>query len=391
MDAELREDDQPSIGPELWRKRRGHVQSLLHQASSFVTEISAQFQSNQFHNNVLRSMSAQPDITRHFPANSGEGRKVVDILLATYNGARFLPELLDSLEAQSCRDWRLLVRDDGSSDDSLCLVEDWAERTGHIVQILRDGSVGLGACASFGQLLEASEAPYFMFCDQDDIWLPSKIADLLAAIRDSEAIQGESYPLLVHGDLRVVDAGLASRLPSFWAAQGVNRPEVRKNPARAGVLLQNMVTGCAMIGNAALRRLAVPVPGTAIMHDWWVAMIAGYLGEIHAVHTQVVLYRQHGQNTIGARSWSIPAVAGRLWHDPHAAMVRTMRWLRQSRAQTATFLDRFGAELPDATRATLTEYVGLERAGFLARKTFMFRRGIWPQSRARAIVMLLAL
>lgn len=106
---------------------------------------------------------------------------LVDILLATYNGAKYLPEQLASLESQTHGDWRLIVRDDGSSDGSLDLVRDWAVETGSDLVVLEDGESRLGPAQSFGQLLARSDAPYFAFCDQDDVWLAEKIKARLAS------------------------------------------------------------------------------------------------------------------------------------------------------------------------------------------------------------------
>src|SRR5437763_17125550 len=98
----------------------------------------------------------------------------VDILLATFNGAKYLPELLSSLEGQSRADWRLIVRDDLSSDASPAILDAFAERHAGRVDVLRDERGRLGSVANFAALMEVSAAPYFMFCDQDDIWLSSK-------------------------------------------------------------------------------------------------------------------------------------------------------------------------------------------------------------------------
>src|SRR6476619_5383592 len=129
----------------------------------------------------------------------------VDVLLATFNGARFLPEQLESLERQTHSDWRLIVRDDGSTDRSVAIVNAFAERHRERVQVLFDNRGRLGSCGNFAALLEASDAPYFMFCDQDDWWLPHKIADLLSTLRAVAARRGAETPLLVHSDLILVD------------------------------------------------------------------------------------------------------------------------------------------------------------------------------------------
>ena len=216
----------------------------------------------------------------------------VDILLATYNGARYLPELLASLEAQTFRDWRLIVRDDGSSDGSLTLVEDWTAAAGRALTVLRDGDRGLGPRSSFARLLEASDAPHFLFCDQDDVWRPEKVAVLLEAARAAQVEAGAGRPVLAHCDLAVVDRDLATLHPSFWDQQGYTYRAARAGAGdshiRKSLILRNFVTGCAMLGNADLRRAMLPVPETMSMHDWWAAHIAAQYGRIVAVHRPLI-------------------------------------------------------------------------------------------------------
>lgn len=316
----------------------------------------------------------------------------VDILLATYRGARYLPDLLASIAAQSETDWRLILRDDGSDDGGPDLVERWAAEGGHALEVVRDGVQGAGAAGSFGRLMAASDAPYFMFCDQDDVWLSGKIATCLGEARSAEADHGTALPVLVHSDLRVVDEELRETAPSFWAQQGFRTcavpPGADGARARASLLVQNTVTGCTALGNAALREMAGPVPEAAIMHDWWVAMVAAQFGTIRAVPAPTMLYRQHGANTIGARDWGLGAVASRAVREPAAAVRRTREWLAASRAQTAAFAARYGDRLDPPARARLVEYAGLAERGILARKTFMPRHGVWPQSRVRTAIML---
>ncbi len=128
----------------------------------------------------------------------------IDILLATYNGARFLPEQLASLDVQTHSDWRLILRDDGSDDGSLQMVRDWASRTKRELIVIEDGDIRIGPAESFARLLAHSDAPYFAFCDQDDVWE----ADKLSRLVDAAASAGDGI-ILAHCDLAVVDGDLS--------------------------------------------------------------------------------------------------------------------------------------------------------------------------------------
>lgn len=317
----------------------------------------------------------------------------VDILLATYNGARFLPDQLASLAGQTHEEWRLILRDDGSSDGTPELVKAWARDVPQEVVILEDGDRGLGASGNFGRLLSASTSPYFVFCDQDDVWAEDKIERLLAETVRAEGEVGPTAPVLTHCDLTVVSEDLDCQEHSFWKHQGFKRRSIRSgsedDAVRRSLVMRNFVTGCAMMGNARLRELSDPVPDDCAMHDWWVALVAGYLGEIRTVDAPCILYRQHGSNSLGAKDWSFGSVLHRAVTRPGAAIGRTRRWMRDSRAQVRALVSRHADALPPDALAYLEDYARPGPGRFLARKTFLLRHRVWPQSSMRALIMVL--
>lgn len=303
---------------------------------------------------------------------------LVDVLLATYNGAEYLADLLDSLEQQTFKGWRLVVRDDGSSDDSVSIVERWTHRHCTDCLILRDDRDGLGAAENFGALLEASDAPYFMCCDQDDVWLPEKIAKLLQIIRQREAERGSQIPLLVHSDLIVTDSKLRPVHQSLRAYMHIATPP--KDRLLNQLLVQASVVGCASIGNAALRRTASPIPRDCVMHDWWLALVAGALGEIVEVAQPTVLYRQHDRNTLGARTWALPAVVRRVLLDPRASLHRTGSMLERTQSQARALADRFASQLDAETTALVHGYGHIQASHLWRRKLFMIRNRMWGRN-----------
>ena len=125
------------------------------------------------------------------------------ILLGTYNGGRFLREQLDSLFAQTMKDFQLYIRDDGSTDDTMLIVKEYQQLHPNIVKVEDEGK-NLGAKGNFERLLALTDADYYMFCDQDDVWLPDKIEVSFAKMKQMEQRYGD-IPLLVHTDLEVVD------------------------------------------------------------------------------------------------------------------------------------------------------------------------------------------
>lgn len=222
------------------------------------------------------------------------------ILLSSYNGARFISEQIESIRAQTFRDWRLWIRDDGSSDATKQILMKFTSLD-HRVAILDDDRGNLGPWASFGLLLSAAmgtDASYIFLSDQDDVWIPEKIADQIAALKNAEETHGSSHPVLVHSDLEVVDESLMPLHRSFREFQGFSHnPD---DPLRT-LLIHNGVVGCTVALNRALLEVALPVPADS-PHDWWLGLCAAATGTVISMNEPTVRYRQHASNAVGARA-----------------------------------------------------------------------------------------
>ncbi len=244
----------------------------------------------------------------------------VVILLSSYNGARFIVEQVESIRRQTFADWTLLVRDDGSTDSTVQILEALAAAEPRM-SLHRDGRGNLGPAQSFGVLMAqalAAGSAYVAFADQDDVWQPDKLEHELALLRAREAELGAAIPLLVHSDLSVVDEELRLLHQSFLAAQGLAHHGA---PLRT-LLTQNIVTGCTTVINRPLLRAALPLPNV-VMHDWWLALCAAALGEVVRYPRATVLYRQHSWNAAGSRWWVRAGLD---------AVLHPMRWWRDSLA-----------------------------------------------------------
>ena len=223
-----------------------------------------------------------------------------EIVLATCEGGRFLEEQLDSLRAQSLAPHRLVVVDDASNDDSLSILSQWAKRTDFPV-LMQKRNRRQGSLATFGQALAAAETGYVFLCDQDDRWDSDKAEAMLHRMLQFEALHGSKTPLLLHSDLRVMDASGRVNHPSFHRLQNLE-------PQRVGLLdlaFQNTVTGCATLVNRACLAAALPFPEQAVLHDWWLAMVAAGLGALDYDPVARLSYRQHGRNLVGAAGFGL--------------------------------------------------------------------------------------
>jgi glycosyltransferase involved in cell wall biosynthesis len=321
------------------------------------------------------------DESRALAGRDAEQRAV--ILLSSYNGASFIAEQIESIRRQTLESWHLLVRDDGSSDDTVGLVQSLAASDARI-RLLRDDRGNLGPARSFGVLMEAAlsaGAEYVAFADQDDVWHADKLEHEVGALRRREAEVGAAVPLLVHTDLTVVDEALRCIDRSFMAFQGLDQDGGAPLP---WLLAQNFVTGCTTVINRALLRAALPLQDI-VMHDWWLALCAAALGEILYLPRATVLYRQHDRNAAGSRWWM---------HASLDAALHPLRWLRSSRttfsatvAQACALARRVERESPGGSRgpaslATVREYCQAfsTGTGALGRLRTVWRHRVRPRS-----------
>lgn len=299
---------------------------------------------------------------------------LVEILLATYNGGSYLPELLDSLLCQSFQDFRILVRDDGSTDSTFSCLQAYAERFPEKFKLLpSDGH--LGVIGNFNTLLDAAEAQYIFFCDQDDIWEPLKIEKIVGRFQSVPS----TCPTLIHSDLALIDDKLKPLHPSFWKYSHLD-PE--KGNLIHHLLVQNHVTGCSMAINRSLANLVPPIPKEALMHDWWIALIASSLGQIIAVADPLVRYRQHSQNTLGARQSSgytgIKKLLDFLFYPEFYSLEASKR-----QKQAEALFNRFQKKMNPATLKTLSTFLKAPQMSLLERKriylTHRFYRQGWKK------------
>lgn len=224
--------------------------------------------------------------------------KEVAILMATYNGERYLKEQIDSILAQTCQNWHLYVHDDGSTDGTKTILNSYAERHNDKITLLYYSSQG-GARDNFLSLLMTVEAPYYMFCDQDDVWLPNKLEITTSTFYKLEAEFPEN-PLIVCSDLYIVDENLNIINQSMWAYSGIY-PQYIRNFNDCGATAA--VTGSTMLINHAVKACCIYPAPNAVMHDSWICLCAlKNKGILHGIQQPLTYYRQHTDNCLGAGS-----------------------------------------------------------------------------------------
>lgn len=220
---------------------------------------------------------------------------MVEILMATHNGDKYLKEQLDSILSQTCSDWHLTIADDCSIDNTVAILKEYAYKYPEKITYHVNKTASGSAKNNFYGLLMNVDADYVMLSDQDDFWLENKIELTLNKMKESEAKYGFGFPLLVHSDLIVVDDKLKTLNESFYVMERINPKLNRLN----NVLVTNIVAGCSMMLNKSLLNLFIKLPKDSIMHDHWFALIAAAFGKIVFVEKPTILYRQHGNNVAG--------------------------------------------------------------------------------------------
>ncbi len=220
--------------------------------------------------------------------------KKVLVYMATYNGEKYLAEQLDSLLQQEnvCVD--IMVADDGSQDATVAILNDYAARYSNIKVLVNP--VNLGYKKNFLTLIQREVADtydYFALSDQDDVWLPDKLSQ--AVMWMDENCKDPSLPCAYSSNLTLVD----ETLQPYGL---LNSPKEIKKFSNENMLLENKCTGCTLVFNGALREqlLRFPVEKIASPHDDLICKIAILLGEYHFDERSAILYRQHGNNQIGA-------------------------------------------------------------------------------------------
>ena len=345
-----------------------------------------------------------------------ETLKMITVLMASYNGSRYIRQQLDSILAQDEEDVRILVSDDCSSDGSRELLKDYeASRGDRVLVLLRKEPSG-GAPVHFLKLLklmaDAAHGPeeqpqhgsllpeyevtksqlahlgrlagadYFMLSDQDDVWMPQKARMLSDKMKEMERKPGRgNVPLLVHSDLTVADEALRPIADSFFRYQKIS-PERTSLPQ---LLVQNNVTGGAVMVSRSMLPYLKEIPGVCLMHDAWLALIASCFGEIGWVDRPLYYYRQHGGNTLGAEKGdSLDSVRTRV-KDGSSARENYRRMF----GQADSFYHMFYSRLNREQQETLEAFIRLPRCGRLGKMGLIVKYGFTKNTLVRTLGQML--
>jgi len=226
----------------------------------------------------------------------------VSVILCTYNGAAYLQQQLDSIAAQSMLPLELIACDDGSSDATVDILESFQRLAPFPVEIVRNPA-NLGSTANFDQAIRRASGEFLALSDQDDVWLPEKLATLVPVLENDPGLGG------VFSDAKLLDdratSAAQTRTETLWSIHGFNSRKQRQFASRGGairLLLQSdVLTGATLLVRSSLRPLWQPIPRSWV-HDGWLAWMLAVHTRLKPVPEPLMLYRLHREQQLGIGS-----------------------------------------------------------------------------------------
>lgn len=313
---------------------------------------------------------------------------MITIIMATFNGQEYIEEQLKSIKEQTYKEWKLVVRDDGSKDKTVDILKKFAAETEQEVVIKVNEKPSGSAKKNFARLLQdVQNDPYVMFADQDDVWKKDKLEVTYKAMLGAEKKYGKETPLLVHGDVEVIDgdgnilAGSMFELSHIDADSGLSK-----------LIIQNHVTGCTMMCNKRLSEGIVNhlSDDKVIMHDYFAALYASVFGKITVIKRPLLSYRQHGDNSVGAKDNNNIYYLIKRLGDGRKSYKEAMR---KSEEQVAFFLelykDKMTGEKLEGKYRLMNGYAGLSSRSKLYRIMFYKKNNVWKKGTIRKIMQVI--
>ena len=221
----------------------------------------------------------------------------IDILLATYNGEKYLEEQIDSILNQTYKNIKLIISDDCSTDNTIDILKKYENEDNRVKVYIQEDNLGVVKNIEF--LLNRVDSPYYMLADQDDFWMPEKVEKSLETLRKNEAD-------LVFGDLEIVDENLNIMHPSFNDYMLLTRKIKKYIDSYKINYLYNCVTGCTILAKKETIDWILPLPTVSkhLIHDHWIGIMVAINGKLAYMPEKYIKYRQHGNNQIGTKKIS---------------------------------------------------------------------------------------
>lgn len=285
----------------------------------------------------------------------------VNIVLSTFNGERFLAEQIESIQKQTFTNWKLLIRDDGSTDKTPEIINKFVENDSRIQFINEQNRENFGVIKNFFTLIKFEQADYYFFSDQDDVWLPEKMEQMLKKAQDYEP----EMPLMVYMDLSVVDQNLNVTTPSMIRSQS-HHPNTELLPE----ITENTVTGGVSMINHALAEQWLDTKNI-LMHDWYLAVLASATGQLVYIDQPGELYRQHENNVLGARTDQ--KRFNLIRQGPRKIFTRYWKLIHDSQLQALKVAEQAGEKMSAADVEMILKFSDIDQQSMAERARRLFK------------------
>lgn len=231
---------------------------------------------------------------------------LISVALCTYNGEQFLSEQLESLKCQTRLPDELVVCDDGSTDNTVTLIEKFAQNAPFKVRIFVNEQT-LGVTKNFEKALTYCEGKYLFLCDQDDLWEAEKIAQMTAFLEQNPSVSVAFSDAFLVNEKAIF---LQKRLWDVVRLYPSQLEQWRKGKSIELMLIGNRVAGCTMALRRSFLQKIAPFPTDVpdFLHDTWIAFVASILSQIQFISTPLVKYRQHPWQQVGTRPKNLVAL-----------------------------------------------------------------------------------
>lgn len=301
---------------------------------------------------------------------------MIDIALAVYNGEKYLKDQLNSIFSQTYNDFKVIIGDNGSNDNSVKIIDEFIKKYPEKIEYFLNDKGKKSPKNNFFDIIKKCKASYVMFCDQDDVWDSEKIERSIKFIKEKEE-KNKNTPILVHTDLKVVNENLNIISDSMFISQKLDKNAKTLNK----LLIQNNITGCTMIVNRALLNYVCDIPDKAIMHDWYLGLMAASFGKIYFLDYKTVLYRQHNENNVGAKD------IGKLSFIMKKAMniKNIKKSLNDTYDQAEAFLDEFYDKLKTEDRQLIKNYISLKNSNKIKKIKIIIKNKFYKNSFLRVL------
>lgn len=323
----------------------------------------------------------------------------VNIILATYNGERYIKEQIDSILNNSFTSWRLWIFDDGSTDKTSSIIEGYVQLYPNKIMFHRNKK-NLGVTLNFLNGIHSTandyvdmrdmgsdktvngnteqNTEYYMFCDQDDVWMEDKIEKTLKHMNNVEKKYGTDTAIAVFTDALVVDDKLNKLYSSFYKESNLDTNKVDL----PHIMMENKLIGCTVMFNNELQKRMKTLPIHARYHDWWIAMIAAAFGYISYLPETTLSYRQHSNNLVGNMNF-LSYVKDRI-----TSIEKQKQSLHNIILQAEEFYQIYHTQLLQKERKQVYILAHLEKENWIIRRFLLLKYGYWKTGILRNIGLL---